>query len=373
MRYTPAMTETTAVRVPAGARWDCHSCGACCRLYELGPVDPHIIDGLKQKDIAAHWPPAAAQPWYEQRPGPDGSPAYFLTHRDGHCVFLRDDNLCAVHGLFGADAKPSFCREYPFHLVEDPKGLVAVVRSSCAGWHTTQGTGPTLDAHVAEVTALPRVVPLRTFSPEFVAVAPEVHVPLATWMEWEARLVEVANLNHATPELAFQTVKMKIAELTGLPFPAPNPERARLATGAVVEALRRVMAKVVADTRPDEDPHRVEFATKMAQDLATALPALRQPPPPFSAAAREHQLVLLRTFLLAKSWHAIGSVAEGLGAFAVQRAVIQALASPGENGEISAAAAGAVLVRWTKLIENRAILGVLKIVRPALLDVFLYS
>jgi lysine-N-methylase len=43
---------------------------------------------------------------------------FYLNHRaDGGCVFLGADNLCRIHGKFGAAAKPLACRIYPFLLV----------------------------------------------------------------------------------------------------------------------------------------------------------------------------------------------------------------------------------------------------------------
>ena len=56
-----------------------------------------ILTELEARDVGAHWAPAASAPWYERRTAPDGTEHLFLTHRDGHCVFLRDDSLCAVH------------------------------------------------------------------------------------------------------------------------------------------------------------------------------------------------------------------------------------------------------------------------------------
>src|SRR6188768_3764626 len=147
------MPDAAPIRTPKDARWSCRSCGDCCRGFEFGPVEPAIIAGLEARDVAAHWAPAAEAPWYERRPAPDGTTALFLTHRDGHCVFLRDDALCAVHALWGAEAKPAFCREYPFHVVEDPEGIVVIARSDCGGFHESFVDGEPVADQVEGVLA----------------------------------------------------------------------------------------------------------------------------------------------------------------------------------------------------------------------------
>ena len=81
------------IRTPTDGRWSCRACGFCCHLFKLGPVEPEIIEGLRQREVEKHWAPAASQPWMREETAPDGRSAAFLNHVDGHCVFLRPDNL----------------------------------------------------------------------------------------------------------------------------------------------------------------------------------------------------------------------------------------------------------------------------------------
>lgn len=357
------------IRTPTGARWDCHACGDCCRLYDLGPVEPHIVKGLQDRDIAAHWEPARAAPWFEVRRAPDGREAVFFTHRDGHCVFLRDDNLCAVHGLFGADAKPAFCREFPFHVLDDPRGTVAVVRPSCTSYHRGFAAGTPVADQAASAVALPRVMGRRRFAPTEVPVLPDAGVPLDAWMDHEARILAILDGPPVDPEASIAILRTELYAIAGRTGPIVDPKRARLAAGAVIEALRRLMDRAANDPNPSAEAHRVAFA-RAARDLLVRAQAGLATPRPLADDARAYLHLLLRTFVLAKGWASIGSVADGLGAFGVQATVVRSAAL--EDGPIDAAQAAEVLVKWTKLTENPAIMGVMRMARPALIDVFMH-
>lgn len=357
-------------RFPNGARWDCSGCGSCCRMYDLGPVEPEIIAGLEAARIETLWAPAAERPWHEARTGPDGQVAYFLGRVDGHCVFLEDSGRCAIHARLGAAAKPGFCREYPFHVVEDGLGAVAVVRPSCNGYAHSYATGAPLEAQVAEVMALPRPASRRRFFPETVSVFPSATIPLAEWLPLEQELLSLL-ATPDDPEASVALLRRHLAARLDRALPAPDPERARLAAGAVVEALRRVMAKTVAQP-PDPDPLRAAFVVEMHDALTAALPRLKTPGR-FADDSLGYADVLLRSHVLARGWHAYGGFAEGTGAFLVGIAVARALASPGNDGRIDAISLGAVMSPWTRFVENAAIAQLLRMTRPALVDLFMHA
>jgi Fe-S-cluster containining protein len=358
------------LRTPTDARWDCHGCGDCCRGYELGPVEPGIIQALVERDVAAAWAPAAAAPWFTTRQGPDGREGLFLAYRDGACVFLRPDNLCAIHGLYGAEAKPGFCREYPFHVLDDPSGTAVVVRASCSSLHRGVDAGTPVADQAATVDALPRAYTRRRFAPQAVPVLPDVGLPLADWMAHEARLLALLDDPTLEPEVAVARLRAVLFTLAQRPLGDADARRARLATGAVVEALRRLMGRAAADPDPRAEAHRVAFA-HTAHALLERAQAHHGSPRPLTDDGRRYLLGLLRSFLLAKSWASVGSVADGLGAFLVQVAVVRT-AAPGD-GPIDANAASQVIIPWTRMIENPAITGVFRLARPALWDAFLFA
>jgi Fe-S-cluster containining protein len=346
------------VRTTENARWDCHACGACCRLYELGPVEPAIIDGLVARDVASAWAPAADAPWFQTRKAPDGSDAYFLTHRDGHCVFLEADNRCAVHRLYGADAKPSFCREFPFHLVEDPKGTVAVVRPTCAGWHQSHRDGRPIADQVAEVVALPRATPVRRFAPTAVGVLPDVAVSLDDWMYLESALLadiaepdEPATIHRALRTRMFQTLRRTP--------PTPTPARADEAARALFGLLTDLLAPAIADTKAD--PHRLAFA-RAAHCLVSDARSRRTTPPAPDTSGYLH--LILRSAILGKSFANLGGLSTALGAHLL---LIRALPSAALQDNHEA------ITTWHKLLDNPATVATLRRAKPALDSIFLHT
>lgn len=345
-----------AVRSVQGARWDCHSCGSCCRLYDLGPVEPGIIEGLVERDVSAHWAPAAEAAWYEQKPGPDGKPAYFLTHRDGHCVFLQDDNRCAVHRLFGGDAKPGFCREFPYHVVEDPKGTVAVVRPTCAGWHASHLDGGRVEDQLSAVVSLPRAMPVRRFAPNAVAVLPDVAVSLDDWMYLEDRFLGVlaepglpADVNRRLRDAMFASLKRSP--------PQPLPVRADEAARALLGGLTQMLAPAIKDK--SADPARVAFARRAFDLVATP----RAPVTPSAETAAYLQLIL-KTTILGKSFANYGGLSSALGAWLLVGRVLPSADLAGSHEAITT---------WHKLMDNPATLATLRRAKPALDAVFLHT
>ncbi len=313
------------------------------------------------------WKPATAG-WLEERTNPAGEVAYFLKHHDGHCVFLRDDNLCAIHGLYGAEAKPSFCREYPLHIVDAGDTSTVIVRASCGGYHKTYENGRLLSEHAVDVLALPRTLARRRFEPEQIELLPGLTISLSRWSEIESSLIDIANQNLPV-DIALLTMRQRVFAHAGQPLPASDANRARLAAGAVLEGLRRLMVKAVDDV--NADPFRRKFADQAQQLLTTGLQNLAQPRK-LSPTGNRYMTQLLRSFLLARGWQTFGGVCEGLGLFLLQYRLVVA-ASAASADDIGADGAGPTMVTWTRMTENRAILGILKMARPALIDLLLLT
>jgi lysine-N-methylase len=113
--------------LPIVEQWDCHHCTACCRETTI----QLNADDLRRLD---------EQRW-EQHPEFRGvrtvrrsfllGGAKVLVHKaDGSCVFLTDAGLCRIHEVFGADAKPFMCQQFPLQVVTtDRESLVTAVRS----------------------------------------------------------------------------------------------------------------------------------------------------------------------------------------------------------------------------------------------------
>jgi hypothetical protein len=363
---------TNDVRALPGLRFSCRSCADCCSSgFDLGPVEPAVIDDLRASGIEALWPPAAEAPWSTTRPGPDGQPLHFLRQRDGACVFLRDDRLCAVHALLGADRKPGFCQEFPYHLVEEPRGWVAVTRPTCGGLHRSHADGEAVDAQALDaVRSLARVSPRRRFAPASVEVLPGLAVPLDQWLGWEDQILDL--LHHEpdlSPDAAVAAVRGELARLAmsaGHPaLPPARPAQALAGAQAVLFALERVMQQVLAQGAGGP-PDRVAFAREAAERLPKARARLERPTP-LAADASAYVHELLRSQLLAKQWEAWGSVHAGLGQFLLGVHVGRALAeAPTADGFADP------YRHWLRFAANGMIQHVLRSARAALTDVFLH-
>jgi hypothetical protein len=58
---------------------------------------------------------------------------------DGRCVFLTQQNRCALHERFGAESKPSMCQLFPYTFTEAPDGFYASVSFASTGVLFNQG------------------------------------------------------------------------------------------------------------------------------------------------------------------------------------------------------------------------------------------
>ncbi len=358
---------TTNIRTPEGVKWDCSACGACCRGYEFGPISPRIIAGLRELEIEKHWAPAAEQPWVTARPDGNGGELLYFNKVDDHCIFLQDDNLCAIHGRFGAEAKPSFCREFPFHTVQDPTGLVAIVRADCAGFHKRFDDAGSIEQGAAEAAALPRVIPQRVFNPLSIDVFAGFDVGLDEWLQWEGEIQSLLDAQVRPPEDGIALIRAELARRSARALPAADPERGRMAVRAVLQAMRMVMDKVLS-TNQDGSAEQIAFAQMLsgwidiARDRAEA-----GPPPPLDDRGREYLSILLRSFWMARQWQSAGSVSAGLGRWLFHSTVCRYLA---DEQPVTPAAWSQKYTKWNRFSVNRTVEWVMDKATPAFVDVY---
>ncbi len=134
--------------VPAGQRYSCHSCGACCRDFTV-QLRADDLDRLQK------------QGWERER----GEPVttvfrgrHFLRQRDdGSCTFLQADGRCEVHARFGLQEKPVACRFFPFSVVPSASGAIAGLNFACQSVQRNVGGDP--DSHLADLRAMVRDAP----------------------------------------------------------------------------------------------------------------------------------------------------------------------------------------------------------------------
>jgi lysine-N-methylase len=132
--------------LPIIERWDCASCGNCCR----GSIIPLSVDDL-QRLSDQRW---EAHPDFEfvqtvVRPGWFGKRPQLAQRADGSCVFLTPDNRCRIHAEHGAAAKPLVCQMYPLQLVPQEKRAILTLRRSCPS--AAADNGSELQKHLSFV------------------------------------------------------------------------------------------------------------------------------------------------------------------------------------------------------------------------------
>lgn len=358
------MSEDLAnqVRFPKGTRWECRGCAACCSSgFDLGPVEPSVIAALSEAGIESRWPPAAKAPWATQRQGPSGQSAWFLRQEQGRCVFLRDDRRCAIHAELGPAFKPGFCREFPYHLVHDPRGIVAVVRPDCEGWHESFLDGPEIsEEDVRAVAAAPRVVPRRTFAPQSVSVLGQA-LSLEVWLDREAEILAALSSlqDPSLPSLA-ASLRAAVSSAASVPLPAPEAARADAALSALYGALGQVLRAVLAQPGP---PDRVQFVAEMASEIEAVRGRSRGSQ---SEPLGRYLSLQIVSSVMARHWQPYGPVEAGLGAILLGLC-FGCAASDGTLERFDRS-----YRRWLRLAGNGVVSMVLSRARPALVELFLH-
>lgn len=123
--------------LPVLQNWDCHVCGNCCKEYQVA-----ISEEEKQRIEAQGWendPAIAGAPLFERRGLLGFGPTQLHRRADGSCVFLSEEGRCRIHEKFGPEAKPLFCRLYPFVLVPAGDHWRVGVRFACPSAAANKG------------------------------------------------------------------------------------------------------------------------------------------------------------------------------------------------------------------------------------------
>lgn len=299
--------------------------------------------------------------WAKREPGPGGEEGWFLTHVDGHCVFLQPDNLCGIHAAWGAEAKPGFCREFPYRRLRDPNGEVLVIRPECAGFHATFADGDLLSAQTEHAADLPQARQTPIFAPKGVAVLPGAGLVLDDWMRLERALLVrwQAQAPELEPEDAARDLARMAAEAIGRAVPAG---RHALAGEAVREAMRMVAKAAVAQ----ESESTEDWQKSLVRQVQTTLnrPTASRP---VSPEARRYLHAVLGQAILGKNVMANDGFVAMIGRFVFEVQLIRSAPGPADQ-PVTPAEASEVLVPWLRFADNPTVLSMLRRATPALLE-----
>ena len=117
-----------------GVVFTCQSCGDCCRGEWLIGVTEAEHARLAPVDWSRHDPALGTTEKFRKLPLPllSGETTTFARGASGACVFLDAASRCGIHSHLGYDAKPQVCREFPYHFVDTPDGVVAGLSFACS-------------------------------------------------------------------------------------------------------------------------------------------------------------------------------------------------------------------------------------------------
>jgi Fe-S-cluster containining protein len=350
-------------RIPRDLRWSCHACAKCCSSgLELGPVEPDVITQLLDSDIRQQWGPAA-HGFHETRTGEDGSAYHVLRQNDGRCVFLRDDDLCAVHALLGPDAKPGFCREFPYLFVDDPKGTVAVIRPACGSFPKSfldgDKVGPDLDA----IASVRRATPRYTWSPDSVQILPGLAVSTGNWLALEDPVLDGIAQNPEPPSMSVARIREALVSVTGRSLPPASPARYEQALSAILHAFVALLTEVVEQDTGGQ-PHQTRFVQASLERMKLAQ---QRTPAPWDETSIAYLNLCLRSQLLSKGFSAWGGLPEGLGVFLVGAEVAW------RAGDGTVESLGEHLAEWIRLRDHRMGSALLRRAAEATRDLFLHA
>lgn len=138
MKYVP-------FHLPVFQKFDCHSCGYCCRNLVV-----NVTSAERQAILDAGWRErlGGQEPFVEYRFR--GRKLRRLAHRaDGACVFLGDDGLCRIHAESGVAVKPLACRMYPFVPTPGAGSIRVDMRADCPS--VAGNRGRSLSVHRDEI------------------------------------------------------------------------------------------------------------------------------------------------------------------------------------------------------------------------------
>jgi len=178
----------------AQQKYSCNCCGRGCRSF-LVPVRTR-----ERKAIAE------LQPWPEKlgvdklyvRSREAKVSGYGLARRaDGRCVFLDEENLCAIHRLHGLKAKPLACQLYPFVFTPFAGKLRVGLRFDCPA--VCGNEGQSLTAYKKEIRQLAKqIVPTHAVETEVPFLLTRVKISDAWFDAINEILLKIVNSNALT-------------------------------------------------------------------------------------------------------------------------------------------------------------------------------
>ena len=338
-----------------GGKWSCRGCGDCCRGFSFGPVEPDIIQGLKERKIEEYWLPAK-DGWYVQKPQ---TGEYFFQHRNLHCVFLRPDNYCAIHAEFGSEAKPWFCREFPFHAIKEPRGIAIRVREECSGFHKSFSDGESISSQIEDVLSLPRPFPHQNFNNRSVIILPKVAVSSENWASVEGFLVD--NCTGKNPQEVTKFVRNNLLRMAGKAEIESNKTFFNQAINHLIYSFCNSLKSCVVPTVLEEIKRDFIAIFELAQQR-------QNQEIHFSDEVSLYFNIIFRGRLIGKSFASMGGIPCSVGLFLFEAVLFSQVAETKTVKDI-----GPLISKWRRFLNVGAFRSQLRRFESVLTTIFWYA
>lgn len=268
-------------------RFGCAGSGACCQVYDPGPLNDEDLARLEASapTIRAGLPHLDPGPWIVTQQLEEGGSWRYLRRVNGRCLFLKPDGLCGVHATAGRDAKPDACRLFPFDAVRTVEGVKVWDISQCSRFPTTTRQGPSHATYAPEALAIaPRRLLLHHPS---VALDDGVPCDYGPILALEAKLLDEVgapglSAGERLSRLAARSRTLALA-LTGCPLEAGEPEATTRRAldgpalplppatgGAAIEAVALALLEAVEQDSEREAPLTLGFSEALAAAASLA-------------------------------------------------------------------------------------------------------
>ena len=189
--------QTIPLRFLQGLKLGCSGCAACCQSYAIDELPPAGHRRLSHDLVTGVLP--------DQLRGAAREVLEVNGHIPftGRCLFLLDDDGCALHRHYGPTAKPSWCRLFPIRFLKANHELRAHVLDECPEYERVPESP--LDCLADSLRLILRQLPAIAELPEDIPLGQNESISPVRYLAREQRARAVLQ-SIGDPFLAVQTV-----------------------------------------------------------------------------------------------------------------------------------------------------------------------
>lgn len=192
----PFEVPVEQVEVRQDLRYECRMCGACCSgrfRVELEKKDEERLRALDLKGQFGVHADDVMESDYVAGDSPESEPRRFLRFVEGRCIFLDKNQRCALHRVFGREAKPLGCRLFPFNPLLTPRGALLQYRPECSRQYATWWEGPlAMEQKAATWREAAAGFEVMARLPEVFPLVGETSIEYDDYLDLEGRWLEAA-------------------------------------------------------------------------------------------------------------------------------------------------------------------------------------